>query len=285
MLPDFIGIGVNKAGSTWLHDLLDSHPRVWVPVKRKEVRFFTENYDLGLEWYDDFFPSDDEAGEYDAVGEITPHYLYMNGTAERIASLGTVKRLILTLRDPVERLHSAYWFRVRVSGFDGTFEDYIRERPGEVDRGLYAKHLQTYLRHFSRDQILILIFERMIRDVPATRETLADFLGLDVTLFPPESGTGKSNVRYVPRFRGAYQKAYRLGRSLRSHDLDWIVNGAKRFGLPAVFGKRKSPRQTQMNSDTRRRLEEIFAEDIKALEGRYGLDCSAWRSRPVKERS
>ena len=61
MLPNFIGIGVPRAGTTWLHELLDMHPDVAVPQRRKEVHFFDRYYDKGMAWYSSFFPPDHEA--------------------------------------------------------------------------------------------------------------------------------------------------------------------------------------------------------------------------------
>lgn len=51
MTPTVIGIGVPRGGSTWLHNLLESHPDVAMPRQRKEIHYFDHNYDRGLEWY------------------------------------------------------------------------------------------------------------------------------------------------------------------------------------------------------------------------------------------
>ena len=51
-LPTFLGIGVQRGGSTWLHTLLTSHPDVYLPTRRKEVRFFDRDYERGLKWYE-----------------------------------------------------------------------------------------------------------------------------------------------------------------------------------------------------------------------------------------
>ena len=59
MTPTFLGIGVNKAGTTWVADLLAAHPEVWMPTRRKEVRFFSHFYERGWPWYEAFFPPDD----------------------------------------------------------------------------------------------------------------------------------------------------------------------------------------------------------------------------------
>jgi len=68
MLPNFLGIGVPKAGSTWLYELLKSHPDIYVPPTRREVRFLTQVPERTLSWYEGFFPEDTSV--YTAIGEV-----------------------------------------------------------------------------------------------------------------------------------------------------------------------------------------------------------------------
>ena len=89
-LPTFLGIGAMRAGTTWLHDLLASHPDVFVPARRKEVNFFSFYYERGLSWYERFFPPESEAQNYRAIGEISPIYLYCDPCPERIASMSLI---------------------------------------------------------------------------------------------------------------------------------------------------------------------------------------------------
>jgi hypothetical protein len=96
-LPTFLGIGVPRAGTTWLHGLLDSHPDVYVPSRRKEVSFFDLHYGRGVEWYKRFFPADSETARYQAIGEITPFYFYGRDCPERISRM-SVSKLLLMLR-------------------------------------------------------------------------------------------------------------------------------------------------------------------------------------------
>ena len=63
-LPTFLGIGAPRAGTTWLNTLLSSHPDVYMPTRREEVRFFDRDYDFGLGWYESFFPPPELTVEY-----------------------------------------------------------------------------------------------------------------------------------------------------------------------------------------------------------------------------
>ena len=62
-LPTFVGIGVARGGTTWLHTLLSGHPEISMPTRRKEVRYFDRNHDRGLDWYESFFCPSAEADQ------------------------------------------------------------------------------------------------------------------------------------------------------------------------------------------------------------------------------
>src|SRR6266508_2090579 len=104
-LPSFLGIGVPRAGTTWLYELLRTHPDVYVPLRRKELSYFDLHYNRGVEWYSKFFPPDHEVSRFRAVGEISPYYFYCPDCPARIADLGIAK-LVLKLRHPVDRAWS-----------------------------------------------------------------------------------------------------------------------------------------------------------------------------------
>jgi hypothetical protein len=152
-----------------LRKLLTSHPDVYVPTRRKEVRFFDQYYKRSLQWYEKSLPSDGEAGQYQAIGGILPAYLYCPRCPERIASIPSITRLILMLRDPVDRAYSAYGLHIRLGSFSGSFEDCLSLRPLTIQMGLCSRQIRRYLHHFRRDQLLALIFEHAVADVPARK--------------------------------------------------------------------------------------------------------------------
>lgn len=280
MLPTFLGLGVAKAGTTWLHQLLGSHPRVWVPRRRKEVHFFSEHYEKGFDWYERFFPPDAAADRYEAVGEISPGYLDDARCPARIAEVPSVRRFVVSLRDPVERLHSAYGHHVRNYDYRRPFEDFLEEYPREVERGFYARHLGRYLDHFECDQFLVLQFEHLFDDVRATRQRLADFLGVEATRFPQEAGRGAVNRTYVPRFQTAFAWAQKGLRWLRRHELGGVLRFIHRSGIGAVAKRLMGRREDGLppiQPETRRRLARHYAPDVERLETLLDGDFSAWK--------
>ena len=103
-LPDFLGIGVQKGGTTTLQRLLEQHPDLFLP-KQKELHYFSLHYGKGEAWYRQQFAA---AAPQQRCGEITPYYVFHPQAPQRIHALLPQAKLILLLRDPVERALSQF---------------------------------------------------------------------------------------------------------------------------------------------------------------------------------
>ena len=274
-LPNFLGIGVPRAGTTWLHELLAAHPAAFVPSRRKEIYFFDLHYHRGLRWYRKFFPPAREATRYRAIGEITPFYLYGDECPQRIATV-PVDRLILMLRNPVDRAWSYYGHMSRNGAFWGSFEEFL-ERPafGAIEHGHYGAYIRRYLKIFRREQILTLVFEEAMADVKGTKRRIASFLDLDLTGFPEEAGSVPVYTSVLPKARRAYGLAFGASRVLRRLNLDFIVNEAKRRGIKQAFGTGERP--APMTEETRQSLRKEFATTVDEVEELLQLSLGAWR--------
>ncbi|MGH3065770.1 MAG: sulfotransferase family protein [Gaiellaceae bacterium] len=274
-LPTFLGVGVPRAGTTWLHSLLASHPDVYMPSRRKEIRFFDRHFSEGLGWYEEFFCSDDEAGSYRAIGEISPQYLYDDECPERISATLPGVKLLLMLRHPVDRAYSTYGFTMQRANFRGSFAEFLESRPTVLERGFYSRYLKRYLERFERERILALVFEESIADVATTRGRLADFLGLDAGSFPLESGTTKVNRSSAPALGAASGFAVKMGRRLRRGGLEPAVDLARRLGVQRILSK--GTPIPPLDDETRRELGKPFSDEFDDLERLLGIDLDRWR--------
>lgn len=279
-LPTFVGIGVPRAGTTWLHEVLDSHPRVWMPSKRKEINFFDhhDKYERGIEWYRQFFPAPKEADSYEAIGEISTHYFYHERAARRLAGFPSVETLVLTLRDPVERAVSQWRFWRRTGNYRKGFAEFVDEERGwAVTFGRYAKHLERYLEHWDRDDLVVFVFERMVAHPEATKHRLADELDLDPGLFPASSGEEPANESFVPRFPRLNAATNRVGQWLRARDLYWPITAAKSLGVKNVVRWGSEPAERMEAEITaRKRLWSELKSDVDRLAGLLDEDFSHW---------
>jgi hypothetical protein len=168
-LPDFVIIGAQKGGTSFLYYLLALHPLV-EPAARKELHFFDqpELFDNGAEWYRRCFPRlSSKDGQRSITGEATPYYLFDPPVAKRMAEIVPKARLIALLRNPIDRAYSHYQMQVKRGTEPRTFEEAIEQQHSSyVSRGIYVDQLLRWFEFFSKDQMLILksedFFERPV---------------------------------------------------------------------------------------------------------------------------
>ncbi|MEI2808875.1 MAG: sulfotransferase domain-containing protein [Nocardioides sp.] len=174
-LPNFLFIGPDKAGSTWLHEKLIRHPEVFLSPA-KDLYFFDRYYDRGMAWYADQFKGarDDHA----IVGEVCQDYLFHAEAAGRIAKeLGPVKTMV-SLRDPVERAWSSWLYARKHGMWPEDFLTAVQTVPELLDHSRYATGLDRFGDHFDRDSILIAVFDDLGADPQAFLDNVTDFLAI-----------------------------------------------------------------------------------------------------------
>jgi hypothetical protein len=180
-MPNFAYIGTSKAGSTWLFNALAGHPEVYL-ASDKGLYYFDQHFDEGPTWYVDHFRA---AGDRPAVGEISHSYLSSPAAPARIATFNPDMRLLVCLREPVDRAFSDYLDLVKNGMFDGPFRAALEKFPRLVDRGRYATHLQRYLDLFPRAQLHVSLFDDLRTDPQAYADDVFAFLGIRRLELPP----------------------------------------------------------------------------------------------------
>ena len=202
-MPDFVVIGAQKCGTTTFYNLLTSHERV-EPAALKELHYFDDHFDEGIEWYRRCFPSPHwKEGRKTITGEATLAYIFCSDVPERMAKYIPNAKLIVLLRNPVDRAYSHYHSMVRLNAENLDFEAAIRrdlermERGGYeesrddhhrgalhlkdfsyLSRGIYADQLSRWLKFFDRERIFVAKSEDFYRDVSGTLKNATEFLGL-----------------------------------------------------------------------------------------------------------
>ena len=157
-------VGPDKAGSSWLHEVLLTHPQVFMPVA-KDLYFFDRYYDRGLDWYLSQFESAQPSEV--VVGEVCQDYLFCAEAPKRIAeSLGS-SRFMVTLRDPADRAFSSYLYMLKQGERPGTFLEALDSRPELIDHGRYASGIKRFTDQFGQESIYIAVFDDLASDPQA----------------------------------------------------------------------------------------------------------------------
>lgn len=190
-LPTFVIAGAQKCGTSSLGATLRRHPQVFV-APRKELHFFNRDHGQGLDAYADHFtPAPHDL----AWGEATPAYIYDADARKRMCEALPDARIVVILRDPVQRAYSHYWHsrRIKVEALD-TFEAALDAEPGRlasgkpnprlhksyVDRGHYLDQLKSLAAQHDRSLIHVMLFDDLKGDRTAALRGLFAFLGIDV---------------------------------------------------------------------------------------------------------
>jgi len=260
-LPDFLIIGAAKSGTSYLNEILKLHPEIFMPVI-KEVHFFNNEseYFQGDQRYAKWF---EYAKQDQIVGESTPVYFSNPKIPERIrSSLGPNLKLIVLLRDPVERAISHYKMSFQ-KGYHKTY-DFLNDFHNSVDLvggyanvGFYARSLSRYLDFFELENFLLIDFEDLSTRTSVVLNEVQDFLGL--------SHTDLHNEDYY-RNKTHYPKIRKLNKVLNSKNI--FINSVRKILSPGVKEKiRKSV--LELNSSTSKKFQTIAIERKKELYNKY----------------
>jgi hypothetical protein len=234
VLPDYLIIGTARGGTTSLHAQIELHPHV-LPSRRQEVHFFdSPRFSNGIDYYRLHFPWRAQAAWHAArsgtrprTGESSPYALFHPHAPARVRELLPDARLIVLLRDPVERAHSDWAMRKRRGAEPLSFEEAIAEEERVVDehralleadpsyesprlrqysyvaRGVYADQLPRWLSQVTREQLLIIQTEAYGRDLQGTLLRVWAHLGLEPVALPeyPTRNRGKYAAPMLPETR------------------------------------------------------------------------------------
>ena len=216
--PDFLILGCQKGGTTSLYDLVVQHSRIQAAAE-KELQFFSLHYSRGWEWYCQQFPNKRHWLRLRLSGEATPYYLFHPLAPERIAHHCPRAKLVVLLRDPVERTLSQFFHSRRLGLETLPLEAALAAEPqrladaestlarGEphrshqehsyLSRSRYGQQLERYAARFSANQLLALRSEAFFADPVGITALVWRFLGLQTEplqqLRVSNQGKGEAN--------------------------------------------------------------------------------------------
>lgn len=280
--PTFLCIGQPHSGTTWLHGVLSTHPQIRLPLEKKDVDYFCFNHHRGDAWYLDQFGGP-ASGDIREIGEVGPMYLYGDLAAERIADFGSIRKLIVMLREPVSWFVSRYHAINKSSPYTADRELFLKHHGHEFDLLDVESHLVRYFAHFERDAFLFVTVDELSQDACAVKRRLAEFLEIDPDGFGTVLPGALYNQARQPRFRSIY-KAARTIRDRHFRDFEWITAVETRFPLllKALFREPYPPPHWLFEELLLRRAR--INRQIERLGHAVGRDLSGWMIRCVPER-
>jgi sulfotransferase family protein len=298
-LPEFFVAGAPKAGTTALHAALAQHPELYLsPVK--EPKFFLTDGPPPTQggpgdaktyrehvWrrrdYEDLFAA---APQGALRGESTPFYLYSHDAQRRIRELVPRARLIVVLRDPIERAHSN-WTHLWSAGLD-PIDDFVRACAAEEQRvaagwaefwhykrlGLYGQQVEHLYSVFPREQVLVFRYRDLVEDPPAILDRICGFLGVSqgvIDHVPRENVTAHPELT---RRHRAMSRIMRAGSAVTAR-LPGHPGKVMLDRLESTLQEGAAPRRP-LTWEERQELIPYFEADISLLGDLTGVDYSHW---------
>ena len=211
--PNCIYVGPGKTGSTWLFEFFKIHPDVFV-TPAKDLYFFDVNFGRGMPWYEKQFSG---AKSEEVVAEICHDYIVSEEAPGRIAKSLPGVKLMMFLREPVERSYSAFLYRVKHGVMTGTFGEAMQEHPQIFRNSFYADFIRVYLEHFDAKDILLFAFDDLKEDPQGFADQICDRLSINRIEIPDsmqKPALKAAKARFLPAaklVKAAAVKARQLG--------------------------------------------------------------------------
>jgi hypothetical protein len=299
-LPDFLIAGVPKAGTTALHAALVRHPDLFLPSLKEPKHFLSDGpppiaggpgdvqtYQEHVWRREEYEALFDPAAPGALRGEATPFYLYDRGAHDRIRKAIPDVRLVLLLRDPVDRAHSN-WTHLWNAGLEAEADFLAACRAEEhrravgwadfwhyVNLGRYGEQLEHLYRRFDREQVLVLRYRELKDDPAATLDRVCAFLGVRTGLLTeiPAENVNRHVVEdnaVNDVLRGLLRFGGEIG-----HRFPVPLRLAARGPLLTALHRRTGRRPVTTPAE-RAALLPLFADDIKLLEDVTGASYADW---------
>ena len=297
MLPNFLIIGAQRSATTFVHKCLEDHPNIFMPPKEKAIFEDPFYYQKDFNEFERLF----ENVSQKAIGIKRPNYLGKIECPERIYQYIPKAKLIVILRNPVERAISAYFHQMK-SGFipikpveKGLVNvinrkyDKLYPRSKEIiEFGFYYKHLMRYLHYFKKDQILAILYRDIKTNPLKTIQYIFRFLEVDDNYVPKTLKIKQNpgvysltrlrllNIRH--RFISIYNedKTTRVGKRQKTR-LDRLIDKLILLVDGKLLSRLCKNSRSNLSTKLSRSLFEIYEEDITGLESFIGRKLNHWK--------
>ena len=286
MKVDFFIVGAPKAGTTSLYHYLSEHPQVEMSSQKEpdyfsykaineQGMYYAKNRVDTLDKYESLF----EQKESVVYGEGSVSYLFYDNVAEDIKKYNPNAKIIIMLRNPIERAFSHYLMDYRLGLVSDSFENIITKKSKHKNAHLfyqqyievskYTKQIQRYLNFFEKENILFIDYEDFKNNVSKTVDQVYDFLNIS-TEFAADINT-KYNTFTMPKNKGIrFIYSFVFLRKILTFFLPiYLVKNIRAF----LFKADKKP---ELLKETRSQLSIIFNNDIKKLDEVLGKNYSKW---------
>lgn len=279
LTPNFFIVGTPKSGTTSLFHYLQEHPEVFLP-ELKEPHFFscpevkntyykTKIVDSKEEYLDLY----QETESYKAVGDLSSSYLFNKETPKRIHQFNPDAKIIIVLRNPVDRALSHYLMDVNLGYINAslskvinnkdTFKQHYQEY---IELGFYEQQIRAYTKQFPDSQIKVVLSDTLYANTAETLKDIYSFINVSTTFITDFETVHNSYT--VPRFKA-------LKSLVQSDGLKKMIPSGLKSGLKSLIYKTNAEKpKLEVEKNL---LREIYKKSIVETETLINQDLSSWK--------
>lgn len=288
--PNLFIIGAMKSGTTYLHELLSTHPQIFMSLV-KEPCYFVHPKELKRRWpemwknmywkseenYLKLFNGPDNTP---IVGESSAEYTnypLLSGIPERIQRFNPDSRFIYILRDPIERTISHYWMYINYYALEIDPSEAIRKRPELIAISNYTMQLKQFLQFFNIDKIFVTTFEELTSNPKNSYQQILAWLNVDNTYIPDNLNTPKNVSSYKIRKQSALGLLFKFQNSkvwdkIGGFFPSWFTSFGSRLAV-SYYDKNQTPME-----DFKEMLRPIYLPQVDELSNILNRDFSIWKT-------
>ena len=290
ILPNFLIVGVQKAGTTSIYNYLREHPQVYMSLV-KETNFLEKDWEnlppeqqnkngiVTLEKYSELFA---DVKDEIAIGEASPNYLFhYESSAARIKKYVPNAKLIVVLRNPVERAYSDYLMHIRDAIGYRSLSEQIKHSSHKsfiLRKGFYYVPLKYYFDQFKREQIKVFFYDDLRDDSQEFMQSIYQYLGVNNEFVP--NTTRKAQVAKIPKNKTINNLLNRKNilRSTTASILKTVkpVEARQNLRDRLINFNSQTKKASPLSTEDRQQLIEFYREDILQLQDLVGRDLSKW---------
>lgn len=279
--PNFLCVGAEKSGTTYLYHLLMQHRDIFIP-KNKELYFFADDkwYEKGFKKYLKNFS---QVNNEKRIGDITPVNMSKLFCAKRIFQhLGSDLKIIFLLRDPIYRAYSGYRMKYEKRKISISFEDIvnneIKNNPinynSIIGKGVYIDQINNFLNLYPREQMKIVKFEEFVKYPEETIKEICRFLevndNIQINTEMPKNEKHQTRVNLFGKI--FYMIPLTIRRRFRK--VYYLINKEKRNRI--LFSQKKINDDAKLNDETIAILKDYYKPYSVLLQEQYNFSIKGW---------
>ncbi len=272
-MVDVFHIGPQKSATTWVYECLKEHPETRTSTT-DAIHYYDIFYVKGKQWYIDKF-----GNEGDVKVDTTYTYIRSPWVPRRIAEDSPGAKIVCCLRNPIDRAFSHYWHEKKKGKIAFEFEEVLENYDlfsSWIEPGFYAEHLERYLEHFARDQLLCLPFRLLKEDDEAFLRRILTFIDVDPSFRPSWLGEKANEAGGRRTFTNAVWR--RVRPRLQWAGQDALVEFVEDAPVLGRWVRDRDEYEQGIDESVRRELLDICEPEIRRTEVLLDLDLSHWRS-------